>query len=250
MLLCWGLSFGLLSLSDVLQSEFGGHPDEASHYVTGLMIFDYLSGHLGENPLQFAEAYYEYYPKVAIGHFPPGYYVFESLWFALFSESIGSVFLFQSFVCALLAGFIGCAVTAARGHRLLGIGCALVCCSLPLVQRYAGMVMSDLLLGLFCFLACLSYAAFLRNPSYFLSFLFGCLAATAIMIKGSGLMLAFVPPIALILTRNYDLFKSRKFWASTIPVLLVCLPWMFLTYKITEEGMVSEWSLGYVAEAL
>ena len=250
LLLLWGVSYGLLNLGDVFESELGGHPDEASHYVTGLMVHDYVWGHLGENPLAYAELYYEFYPKVAIGHFPPGFYVIQTLWFSLFSDSLNSVLLLQSFVAGVLGAMIACLVTWGGGRRGLSILVGLVFCSLPLVQRYVGMVMSDLLLGLFCFGASWCFGIFLQKPGYRWSLLFGFLAAGTIMIKGSGLMLAFVPPIALVLTRRYELFRSREFWAATLPVLAVCLPWMLLTYKITEEGMVREWSPGYVAEAL
>lgn len=235
---------------DALDCEFGGHPDEASHYVSGLMVYDYLSGHLGEHPLAFAETYYDFYPKVAIGHFPPGFYLFEALWFFVSSGSVASVLSFQCFVCGGIAALLAFVVYIGGGGRIVSLGAGIVFCSLPLIQRYSGMVMSDLLLGLFCLLSCLAFAWYLQRPSIWSSFLFGCLAAMSIMVKGSGLMLAFVPPISLILSRRYELFRAKSFWVAVLPVLVICLPWMLLTYKITEEGMVQEWSPKYVAEAL
>ena len=58
------------------KSEFGGHPDEAAHYVTGLMIRDYLTGGIPEHPMKFARNYYDHYPKVALGNWPP----FSMMW--------------------------------------------------------------------------------------------------------------------------------------------------------------------------
>lgn len=246
----WFGSFGLLSLSDPRESEFGGHPDEASHYVTGLMVFDYLKGHVGEHPLRYAETYYEYYPKVAIGHFPPGYYVIEALWFLLFNESTSSVLALQALAGALIAGLMAWLVVAVGGEWLVAIAVGALVCTLPLLQRYVGMVMSDIWLSLFCLLSVLSFGLYLRRPGYRYALLFGCLAAMTILIKGSGLMLAFVPPISLILTQRYSLFFTRAFWVAAVPVVGICGPWMALTYKITEEGMVQAWSLGYIAEAV
>ena len=246
----WFGSFGLLSLSDPRESEFGGHPDEASHYVTGLMVFDYLKGHLGEHPLRFAEMYYEFYPKVAIGHFPPGFYVIEAVWFLLFGESTNSVLALQSLSGALIAGLVAWLVIAVGGEWFVALSAGALVCTLPLLQRYVGMVMSDSWLSLFCLLSALSFGLYLRRPGYRYSLLFGCLAAATILIKGSGLMLAFVPPISLILTRRYHLFFSRAFWVAALPVVGICGPWMVVTYKITEEGMVQAWSLGYLAEAV
>ena len=47
--------------------EFGGHPDEAAHYVTGLMVGDYLRAGMNQSPMAYAENYYTHYPKVALG---------------------------------------------------------------------------------------------------------------------------------------------------------------------------------------
>src|SRR4051812_19677115 len=55
-------------------SEFIGYPDESAHYVSGLMVHDYLH-HLisfeSVSPLKFASDFYDYYPRVSIGHWPP-----------------------------------------------------------------------------------------------------------------------------------------------------------------------------------
>ena len=63
-------------------NDFGAHADEASHVVTGLMVRDYIAGPLWhlEHPMRFAESYYEHFPKVALGHYPPGFYALEGLW--------------------------------------------------------------------------------------------------------------------------------------------------------------------------
>ena len=57
-------------LGEAYQSEFGAHPDEAAHYVTGLMIRDYIADGIPQHPMRFAETYYDHYPKVALGNWP------------------------------------------------------------------------------------------------------------------------------------------------------------------------------------
>src|SRR6202035_5156727 len=45
--------------------ELSGNPDESAHYITGLMIRDYIaSGHV-TSPMTYAEQYYAHYPKIA-----------------------------------------------------------------------------------------------------------------------------------------------------------------------------------------
>ncbi|MBV9224696.1 MAG: hypothetical protein JOZ45_00860, partial [Acidobacteriaceae bacterium] len=79
----WSVIAGLtfLSLIVILQvasgaytSEFGVYADEASHYVTSLMVWDYIAHFHFEPPIRFAQEYYHHYPKVAIGHWPPFFY--------------------------------------------------------------------------------------------------------------------------------------------------------------------------------
>src|SRR5690349_16507783 len=50
------------------QAEWSGDSDEAAHYVTGLMVRDYIASGLPGSPMSFAQRYYDHYPRVAIGH--------------------------------------------------------------------------------------------------------------------------------------------------------------------------------------
>ena len=77
-----------LVLTTVLQwsngafySEFAGDADEPSHYVTGLMVRDYLAQLAPAPPMEYAEAYYIHYPRVAMGHWPPMFYAVEGVWY-------------------------------------------------------------------------------------------------------------------------------------------------------------------------
>jgi len=74
-----GTLAGLQWISGAFDSEFGGHPDEAAHYVTGLMHHDYIAGLDLTSPLRFAENYYIHYPRICIGHWPPFFYAVQSV---------------------------------------------------------------------------------------------------------------------------------------------------------------------------
>src|SRR4051794_5926406 len=89
--------------SGAYQGEFGGYPDEPAHYVTALMLRDYVVHFHLESPLRFAENYYHHYPKVAFGHWPPFFYIVQATWMALFSAARSSVRLEMACTTALLA---------------------------------------------------------------------------------------------------------------------------------------------------
>src|ERR1043165_4996104 len=104
-LVFFGLAVLLQWQGGAYQAEFGSEPDEAAHYVTGLCVRDYIVGGFRENgnPLKFAQNYYEHYPKVALGHWPPGFYLIQSAWTIPFSPSRTSVMLLMAFLTALIS---------------------------------------------------------------------------------------------------------------------------------------------------
>ncbi len=65
-LLFFGVEVGLQWISGAYSSEFDD-PDEPAHYVTGLMIRDYVAARAPAPPLAYAENYYLHYPKVSFG---------------------------------------------------------------------------------------------------------------------------------------------------------------------------------------
>jgi GT2 family glycosyltransferase len=77
------------------KAEFTGHPDESAQLVSGLMVYDYLAALPRENPISWAGQYYLHYPKVAIGHWPPGYHLVEAVWWLFLGPSRTTSMLLQ-----------------------------------------------------------------------------------------------------------------------------------------------------------
>src|SRR5262249_39624031 len=55
--------------------ERGNYSDEAAHFMNGLLLRDYITDGLGQNPLAFAEQYYLSYPKIAPAVWPPLFHI-------------------------------------------------------------------------------------------------------------------------------------------------------------------------------
>lgn len=223
------------SLSQAYRSEFGAHPDEAAHYVTGLMIRDYIADGIPRHPMRFAEEYYDHYPKVALGNWPPFFYMIQAAWTLPFSPSRGSVLLLMAFLTALLAQLVYHSMKKDFGPALAMFG-ALLFVSLPLIQKYSSLVMTEIPIALFAFIATLCFGRFLDDEKASRSIFFGLFASAAILTKGSGLYLAFVPPIALILCRKFALLKRVGFWASAVIVAFLCAPWTIFTLDKAKAG--------------
>lgn len=229
-------------------SDLGGDPDEAAHAVTSLMVRDFLDGGWRQPPLGFAKRFYEDFPKVALGHYPPGYYCLAGLWL-LPVASIKSLLLLQAVLSAFLAALVyrlASKLVSLPGAIVAGLLMAVLPVSLGQIQ----LVMSDTFLTLLCLLAVTLWRDYLNRPSMGRAAGFGLLAAAAILTKGSAMGLCVVPPVATALVGRWHLLKSTSWWFSGLPAALLAGPWMLYSTKITAEGMIHRPLHEFVPEAV
>lgn len=237
------------SFTGAYRAEFGSEPDEAAHYITGLMMRDYIAHGFPGSPMDFAKDYYEHYPKVALGHWPPMFYIIQSAWTLIFSPSRLSIMLLMAVLTAGAAMILFSFLRAKFGVWK-GLAGTLLFLYLPLVQQFASTVMTEIPMTLLLLAAAIFWARFLETSRVKYSVLFGLVAAVAILVKFSGFSLALVPLFSLLLTRRFSLLKTRAFWASAIVVAVIAGPWTIATLKFAREGMAGEsvgWSFTHVA---
>jgi 4-amino-4-deoxy-L-arabinose transferase-like glycosyltransferase len=249
-----GLFFALIVvlqwLSGAYRNEFAGYPDEGAHYITGLMIHDFVARHSLSSFRQFAENYYAHYPKVAIGHWPPFFYVVQAAWTLLFPISRTSLLLLMAIFTAAMA-FTLYRIVEDEFGTLLGVVAGLFLLSLPVIQAYSGMVMADTLVGLLSFWTVLSFARFMDRARWQDAVWFGILSALTILTKGTGLALALVPPLALLFTGRWTLVRRPAFWLPVAIVVPLCAPWYWFTrHMLPNTWQQPQPGLSYVAKAL
>lgn len=216
-------------------SEFGSHPDEAAHCVTGLFVHDavcmagsWIKQGMHGSPLTvgkaFAEHYYAAYPKIGLGIWPPFFYVVQTIWFAAFAASRSSLLLLMATLTAALGTILFKSLREEFGDFCAAAGLA-VFVSLPLIQNYSAMVMAEMLSALLMFAATLKLGRFIDQRKTSDAVVFGILAALAIMTKGTGLALGLMVLITIGFTRRWEVLKSRALWSASGIVLLVAGPW-------------------------
>ena len=226
LLLCV-VAAGLQWHSGAYADELGSGPDEAAHYVTGLLVRDYVAALAPSSPMEYAERYYLHYPKVAMGHWPPVFYVVEAAWMMVFSVSHLSVMVLMAMCGALLALLAG--VVAAGDHGWwAGIGVGVATLLVYWVQVLDRMVTPDVLTAALIVVAALVYARYLEHPSWRSAAAFGLAASLACLTKGTGFVLAFLPGFSVLLTRRFRLLKSFSFWLPAGIVAALCGPWYLL----------------------
>ncbi len=235
LVLCLGLNLIFVTTQGAWTSDLGGDPDEAAHAVTGLMVRDFLTGGMRQPPMSFANRYYADFPKVALGHYPPGYYLLSGLWLSPL-PSIKSFFVLQALLSALLGALLyrlASKIVSLPAAMMAG----LLSSAMPLALEQIQLVMSDTLLALLCCLAAMSWSAYMKRPTCRRALGFGFIATAAILTKGSAIGLAAIPPVATVLSCRLELFKKPSWWMSALPVVILAGPWMFFSAKITAEGM-------------
>jgi hypothetical protein len=214
------------------QSELGSHPDEAAHFVTGLMVHDYLASGFHESPLRYADEYYRHYPKIGLGVWPPFFYLVQAVWTLVLPVGVGSVLLLMAALELALAMVTARALWREYGWAE-GFTGAVLLTGLPLVQQYSNMVMAEVLSALLMFCAALCFGKFLDSGGLRGAVGFGVFAGLAIMTKGTGLALAFVPLLTIAFTGRFPLLKNPRLWVAAIIVLAIAGPW---TWHFRNQG--------------
>ncbi len=207
-------------------SELGSTADEPAHYITGLMVRDYLAhaALILQPPMAFARNYYLHYPKVALGHWPPFFYVVQAAWTLLFSPSVISVMLLMAALTSVLATAV-CQALREFTSWIVAFCAGLLFISLPVVEEFSQMLMAEMLVALLVFLAVLSYGQFLQSQRWQPAAWFGLWCSLALLTKGTGIQLALVPPMALLLTRRWHWLRRFTFWLPAIIVCALAVPW-------------------------
>ena len=248
MVLAFAVGFFWQKMEGADRSEFGGHPDEAAHYVTGLFVHDavvegwkYLGGGMKGSPVavgkEFANNYYAHYPKIGLGVWPPFFYVVQTAWTLPFSVSRASMLLLLCGLAAVVAGQLFSVLRREFGFWA-GIFGGVMWLSLPLVRAGYGMVMAETLCTILIFGAMMAWGDFLDSGKRGDAVRFGIFAGLAIMTKGTGMALALAAPLALVGSRRWGLLLRFELWLGVILVAILAGPWTWATCHLGRGGWV------------
>ena len=206
-----------------LQGDLVG-TDPPAHFVSGVLFYDYVRGKAPASPFAFAQCFYVHYPKVALGQWPPVFYLFECAWFLLFGGTIASARCLCAALAAGLAATVGwhCGLT---WRRVGGICSAAILLVVPPVQTLAWTVMSDLLLALFVYMALWRFAEWFARGAA--RDIWWCVlwSSLAILTKGTAFLLPAVFVAAPMFSGRTDKYRTPAFWASVLLPLLISAPY-------------------------
>jgi len=230
------------------QSGFSG-ADEPSHFLNGYFVANYLSHHFGSNPMAAATDFYIHYPKISIGHWPPAYYGFLGLVFLVLPPTMGAAFALNVLVAALPAIGIAAALVLLHGRRAAIAGVLLYALT-PLVLEGNAMFMADQPLAACLVAATAVWIAYVCAPGWGKAIGFALLAALAVLIKGNGALIVFVPVFHIVLSASWRLLRSIRLYAAAALAAMLVVPWYILTAKIAAEGFNYQAGVAYATQAL
>ena len=238
----------LQTMSGAYRTEYAGYPDSAAHQVTSIMLTQYIRSGIFRSPLEFAEHFYLHYPKVAIGHWPPFYYLCAGVWGLLFGVGHVSFLVFMAFLSALLAFLVRLVIAGELGPWL-GTAAGMLLLLLPPVREGSQLVMLDTMVALLSLLAGYSLVRFLRESTIARSVVFGLVASCTILTKISGVSLALLPLFSMWLMKDWSAIRRRAFWLSALVVALVAGPWTLYFMRSEKNGLGGEitWSYTRIA---
>jgi hypothetical protein len=216
--------------------EFGGHPDEAAHYVTGVMLRDYVAAGHFAHPRAFVEGYYAHYPKIGLLMWPPLFHITEAIWTLIFNASRTSALLLEAFLTALLATSIF-SVVRRRYSPFMALAAGVLFVLVPLVQISTQTVMADGLVALLLFWAAICMIRYLERERTRDAVLFGVCAALAFATKPNGVALVLLPIFAILITRHFYLLKRPGLYYAAAIVLVFGVPWQVISYKLITPTM-------------
>ena len=213
------------------RGEQGIYSDDAAHFMNGLLVRDYVSEALGQNPISFAEDYYQSYPKIAPGMWPPLFHVGLGLFLLPHWPPHGAA-LFLLAAMAAWAAWRLYRIISLFSTRVMGLAAGLLYLSTPMVVSLTTSIMLDVVVAAFAIEAAYWLAVFTRTDQWRHAALFGLFTAMACLTKGNGISLVFAPLVLILLTGRYNMLRRPGLYLSAAIVVILAVPALVVTYRL------------------
>lgn len=215
-----GLTLGLQWAAGAYSSEAAHFADESAHFITALLIRDYVTSGFSETPIHYAQRYYVHYPKIAFGMWPPLFHLVLGAWLVPTPDGRVSALLLMGLVLASAAFVLYWCLHDEYG-RMAGIFVGMLLICLPLSQKLTNCIMADTLVMLLGVLSALALSRFLAMSKPRYAVLMGVAIGLGCMTKGNSMGALLAPPLAILLTQSFHVLrKPALYWSAAIVVVL------------------------------
>jgi len=217
--------------------------DEPAHFVTSLLIRDYVAAGLPGSPIAYAENYYIHYPKIGFGMWPPVFHATAAAWMLVMPASVASVRVLIAIITALAALLAFRLIRDDVGTRVAAV-IAAAFIALPLTQLAAHQVMVDALVAALVFATALAWHRYGRTLATGDALAFGLLGSAAMLTKGNGIAVLGLPFIWAAVTSRWDVLTRRATWYGLGLMLVVGGPWQVYSAGLLSRTVIREGGSG------
>jgi hypothetical protein len=243
----WALAILVQIHGHAYRAELTGYADEPSHYVTGLMVRDYVASGFPSSPFTFARDYYAHYPKIALGHWPPLFYMIEGAWMLVFGETRTSVLVLMALITGSAAALVAVEVRRRAGW-ITGALAGAIFVFIPAVQEQTRLVMIEVFLALLAFAAMIALGEYIDTENRNAALRFGVFTLLGILAKGNAWLLVIAAPLAVCFARKLHLLWRKPVWEAAA-IIALAVPGQLLTMQLAREGWLGGSIRGYHAVA-
>ena len=212
--------------------------DGGSHYVTGLLAYDWI--HLGHmtNPIAFGTEYFKHFPYIGLLLWPPLFYGMEMVVFSVFGPSVHVAMILVSVIFVATAVVLGI-FARETGRSALVVNCliAAVLTSVLVQDVQRGLLIDGLVSGL-SLAATLQFARYVRSPSWRGAIASGAWAILAFYAKGNALQLGLALPLVAFLLRRPAVLVDRRTIALAVGCILITGPYLYVTAGLSAQGFL------------
>ncbi len=230
------VSFAIFTLNDV----GGASPisDGGTHFVTGLLAFDWLHAQHLSNPLQFGTDYFRHLPYIGLLLWPPLFYGLEMLVFSLFGPTTHVALMLGSVILAACSAVLGYAVWKSGRPAMVAHAVAATVLTSTLIQDVQRNLLIDGLVTLLSFGAIIQFTAYVMKPSWRGALISGLLAVLAFYAKGNAMQLGIAFPLVALVLRRPAILIDRRTLAMAAGCILITGPWLYLTAGLSAQGFL------------
>lgn len=205
--------------------------DETRHAMSGVFLFDFFHDLPLRWPLQYAAEYYGKYPAMAIGHWPPGFYVVEALFFAVLGISPWvSRLAVLPFV--ILGAVFWYKIARDFARIELAFASTVLFSCLPSVLLYEKSTMLEIPVLALCLGAIYFWLLLLRSGRKRDLYVVALFSAAAFLTKQTAIFLFLLFVFHLLFERKWKLLKWIHTYVALAAVLLLVVPWYLLAMRM------------------
>lgn len=222
--------------------------DGGSHYVTGLLAYDWLHAPHLSNPMQFGTEYFKHLPYIGLLLWPPLFYGMEMVVFSIFGPTTQVALIMCSAIFAVGAAVLAHAAWKSGTGLFVAHCFAATILTSALIQDVQRNLLIDGLVSILSLAATLQFAYYLVKPSWRGALVTGLLAVLAFYAKGNAIQLGLVFPLLALMLRRPGMLFDRRTLAMAVGCIVITGPWLYVTAGLSAQGFLYTFSLSAMRE--